>query len=111
METVGDKYMAVSGLPEACENHAKWIAKLSLDMMDMAKNVKMGSEPVVRINCDLIWRWVLFGDEMKMDYMLCTLDRMKINRTASSIESMEYMKHIWLAAFHPIRSDTKYYKI
>lgn len=47
METVGDKYMAVSGLPEACENHAKWIAKLALDMMDMAKCVQMGTEPVV----------------------------------------------------------------
>lgn len=40
--------MAVSGLPESCENHAKWMAKLALDMMDMAKNVKMGLEPVVR---------------------------------------------------------------
>lgn len=39
--------MAVSGLPEACENHAKWIAKLALDMMDMAKYVQMGTEPVV----------------------------------------------------------------
>lgn len=47
METVGDKYMAVSGLPDACENHAKCIAKLALDIMDMAKNVTMGGEPVV----------------------------------------------------------------
>lgn len=47
VETVGDKYMAVSGLPEACENHAKWIAKLALDMLDMAKYVQMGAEPVV----------------------------------------------------------------
>lgn len=49
VETVGDKYMAVSGLPEACESHPKWIAKLALDMMDMAKCVQMGAEPVVRI--------------------------------------------------------------
>lgn len=47
VETVGDKYMAVSGLPDACENHAKCIAKLALDIMDMAKNVKMNGEPVV----------------------------------------------------------------
>lgn len=40
--------MAVSGLPETCKSHAKWIAKLALDMMDMAKCVKMGDEPVVR---------------------------------------------------------------
>lgn len=39
--------MAVSGLPDSCENHAKCIARLALDMMDMAKNVKMGTEPVV----------------------------------------------------------------
>ncbi|XP_058064378.1 guanylate cyclase soluble subunit beta-1 [Anopheles bellator] len=46
VETVGDKYMAVSGLPDECENHAKCIARLALDMLDMAKNVKMGSESV-----------------------------------------------------------------
>lgn len=42
--------MAVSGLPETCDNHAKCIARLALDMMDMAKNVKMGPEPVVSIH-------------------------------------------------------------
>lgn len=47
VETVGDKYMAVSGLPEICENHAKCISNLALDMMDMAKKVMMGSQPVV----------------------------------------------------------------
>ncbi|XP_068156138.1 guanylate cyclase soluble subunit beta-1 [Drosophila tropicalis] len=46
VETVGDKYMAVSGLPDPCEDHAKCIARVALDMMDMAKNVKMGSNPV-----------------------------------------------------------------
>lgn len=48
VETVGDKYMAVSGLPEVCDNHAKCIARLALDMMDMCKNVNMGPKPVVR---------------------------------------------------------------
>uniref|UniRef100_A0A6B2EBN4 Guanylate cyclase soluble subunit beta-1 n=1 Tax=Phlebotomus kandelakii TaxID=1109342 RepID=A0A6B2EBN4_9DIPT len=46
VETVGDKYMAVSGLPDPCENHAKCISNLALDMMDMAKNVTMGTQPV-----------------------------------------------------------------
>lgn len=62
--------MAVSGLPEACENHAKWIAKLALDMMDMAKYVQMGAEPVVsrtNINIHFGVRWTL--DVGRLDHM------------------------------------------
>lgn len=44
---MGDTYMAVSGLPDPCENHAQCIARLSLDMLEMAGNVKMGPNPVV----------------------------------------------------------------
>lgn len=51
VETVGDKYLVVSGLPELCENHAKCIARLALDMIIMAQNVKMGTEPIVSISC------------------------------------------------------------
>lgn len=47
VETVGDKYMAVSGLPDWCENHAVCIARLALDMIEMADNVKMGNQPIV----------------------------------------------------------------
>ncbi|KAJ8895148.1 hypothetical protein PR048_000473 [Dryococelus australis] len=47
VETVGDKYMAVSGLPEPCRTHARCIARLALDIMDMAREVKMDGEPVV----------------------------------------------------------------
>jgi len=54
VETVGDKYMAVSGLPDHCEDHAKCMARVALDMMDMAKNVKMGSNPVVSVEIHFI---------------------------------------------------------
>lgn len=47
METVGDKYMAVSGLPNVCDNHAVSIAKLALDMIDKADSVMMGDRPIV----------------------------------------------------------------
>lgn len=47
VETVGDKYMAVSGLPDECDNHAVCIARLALDMIEMADNVKMGNHPIV----------------------------------------------------------------
>lgn len=39
--------MAVSGLPDECENHAACIGRLALDMIEMADNVKMGNEPIV----------------------------------------------------------------
>uniref|UniRef100_T1ITQ6 Guanylate cyclase soluble subunit beta-1 n=1 Tax=Strigamia maritima TaxID=126957 RepID=T1ITQ6_STRMM len=40
VETVGDKYMAVSGLPEPCVFHAKCIANLALDMMSLSHEIK-----------------------------------------------------------------------
>ncbi|XP_074650811.1 guanylate cyclase soluble subunit beta-1-like [Tubulanus polymorphus] len=39
VETVGDKYMVVSGLPEPCEDHARCIARLSLDLMDISNTI------------------------------------------------------------------------
>lgn len=50
VETVGDKYMAVSGLPEPCTTHAKDMARLALDMMDMVKEILDDGEPVVIIS-------------------------------------------------------------
>lgn len=44
---MGDKYMAVSGLPNVCENHAVSIARLALDMIDKADSVMMGDRPIV----------------------------------------------------------------
>ncbi|KAJ9595190.1 hypothetical protein L9F63_013514, partial [Diploptera punctata] len=46
VETVGDKYMAVSGLPEPCQTHARCMARLALDMMDLVQEVQVDGEPV-----------------------------------------------------------------
>ncbi|XP_077088539.1 guanylate cyclase soluble subunit beta-1 isoform X2 [Siphateles boraxobius] len=46
VETVGDKYMTVSGLPEPCTHHAKSICHLALDMMEIAGQVKVDEDPV-----------------------------------------------------------------
>lgn len=45
VETVGDKYMAVSGLPTKCNTHANQIAKMALDMMDAADSISIGGQP------------------------------------------------------------------
>ena len=47
--------MAVSGLPEPCRSHARCIARLALDMMDLAADeVQIDGEPLVRIQRKII---------------------------------------------------------
>jgi guanylate cyclase soluble subunit beta len=41
--------MAVSGLPEPCQTHARCIARLALDMMDRGREVQFDGEPVVSV--------------------------------------------------------------
>ena len=41
--------MAVSGLPEACDEHAKCIGNLALGMMELAPTVIVDGEPVVSL--------------------------------------------------------------
>ncbi|XP_066913119.1 guanylate cyclase soluble subunit beta-1-like isoform X3 [Clytia hemisphaerica] len=47
VETVGDKYMCVSGLPIKSNLHAHNIAHLALDMMKISKDVKVGDKNIV----------------------------------------------------------------
>ncbi|CAL4065150.1 unnamed protein product [Meganyctiphanes norvegica] len=47
VETVGDKYMAVSGLPETCVDHTRTMGNLALDMMDEAEGVIVDGEQVL----------------------------------------------------------------
>jgi Adenylate and Guanylate cyclase catalytic domain len=65
VETVGDKYMAVSGLPDICENHAVSIARLALDMIDKADSVLMGDQPVVSV-CFLFFVFTFSSDEFEI---------------------------------------------
>ena len=42
--------MAVSGLPEACNNHAKSIAKLALDLMDVTKELRNPNNHLIEVS-------------------------------------------------------------
>ncbi|KAK2188586.1 hypothetical protein NP493_128g05046 [Ridgeia piscesae] len=46
VETVGDKYMLASGLPEKNSVHAKSIALVALDMLDIGQEVTVDDHPV-----------------------------------------------------------------
>ncbi|XP_076826094.1 guanylate cyclase soluble subunit beta-1-like isoform X2 [Clavelina lepadiformis] len=46
VETVGDKYMAVSGLPEPCNDNARHICQMALEMMELSERLLMGGEPI-----------------------------------------------------------------
>ena len=47
VETVGDKYMAVCGLPERVQFHTKHICRVALDIMDSAKDSQYMGEKIV----------------------------------------------------------------
>ncbi|XP_038056195.1 guanylate cyclase soluble subunit beta-1-like [Patiria miniata] len=47
VETVGDKYMAVSGLPEPCDTHASCIASMALQIMEQSGEITVDGEPIV----------------------------------------------------------------
>ncbi|XP_057314903.1 guanylate cyclase soluble subunit beta-1-like isoform X2 [Hydractinia symbiolongicarpus] len=46
VETVGDKYMTASGLPERCLNHPQVICTLALDMLDATREVKINGKDI-----------------------------------------------------------------
>lgn len=54
VETVGDKYMAVSGLPEACDSHARHINRLALDILDLAKTIKLEEYTGIKTKVPLV---------------------------------------------------------
>ncbi|MEW6672389.1 MAG: adenylate/guanylate cyclase domain-containing protein [Thermodesulfobacteriota bacterium] len=51
IKTIGDSYMVVGGIPDPDENHARSIAEMALDMMDVMSNVriKTGETASIRI--------------------------------------------------------------
>lgn len=49
VETVGDMYMAVSGLPERCNDHAFKICNMALDMMEIVREINTHGKRKIEI--------------------------------------------------------------
>ena len=45
METIGDAYMVVSGLPEKTDQHAGNIASLALELLEAVKSFRISHRP------------------------------------------------------------------
>ena len=54
VETVGDKYMAVSGLPERNTRHARSLCQVALDMIESVNEVKHRGEKI-KVNNDILY--------------------------------------------------------
>ena len=51
IKTIGDAYMAVSGVPNAKKDHAQVIAKLALDMLKTINNYNIGIKVRIGLHC------------------------------------------------------------
>ncbi|XP_073670518.1 guanylate cyclase soluble subunit beta-1 isoform X3 [Paramisgurnus dabryanus] len=114
VETVGDKYMTVSGLPEPCTHHAKSICHLALDMMEIAGQVKVDEDPVQQITIGIhtgevvtgvigqrMPRYCLFGNTVNLTSRTETTgEKGKINvseytyRCLQSVENADTQFHL-----------------
>lgn len=74
VETVGDKYMAVSGLPEECPDHSRNIALLALDMIESIKNVHDPDGKPLQITVGIHSGEVVTGKI----YFFCTLNQNRL---------------------------------
>lgn len=49
METIGDAYMVVGGVPERCSRHAAEVASLALHVLDAVPKIQTAAKLCIRI--------------------------------------------------------------
>lgn len=99
VETVGDKYMAVCGLPEPVESHTRFICLAALDIIESLSGQNFGDDHIVLsvgINCGEIVtgvigtrmpRYCLFGDTVNLTSRCETTgEKGKINVSEFAVE-------------------------
>ncbi|XP_028400123.1 guanylate cyclase soluble subunit beta-1-like [Dendronephthya gigantea] len=96
VETVGDMYMAVSGLPERCNDHARKICNMALDMMEIVQEINSqerkiqitigihSGEVVAGVVGQVMPRFCLFGNTVNLT------SRTETTGTSGKINISEY---------------------
>ena len=55
METIGDKYMTASGVPDRTSNNPTIMCSLALDMHDAAQSVLINNKEPIKVNIENIY--------------------------------------------------------
>ncbi|ESN96742.1 hypothetical protein HELRODRAFT_107666 [Helobdella robusta] len=103
VETIGDAYMVVSGLPQVTERHVVEICNMALDLLGIVKTFKIRHRPEMTLMLRIgihsgpcaagvvghtMPRYCLFGDTVNTSRMESTGEALKIHMSSSVMEQL-----------------------